>query len=127
MISDRESHSMTTAAYVDTARTWVRRLEDAEAIRSSVPVNTARSSVARKVGVHPGALANIRHGRIKAIAAHVFDALRGAVERELLHEIARLEHELALLRQSGVDPREDQMREVETHLAAAREALTRPA
>jgi hypothetical protein len=31
---------------------------------------------------------------------------------------------LALLRQSGVDPREDQMREVETHLAAARRALT---
>lgn len=119
----REVTVMTAAAYVDRARMWAKRLEDNEATRQAAPVREARQTVARRTGIAPGTLENLRNGRIKAIGVHVFDALKGAVERELQSEIARLEHELALLRQGGVDPREDQVGEVETHLAAARRAL----
>jgi hypothetical protein len=124
MISHREQHSM-HALYTETARDWVRMLEDTEAERASIPVARARLAVARRTGVHAGALGNIRHGRIKAIAVHVFAALRSAVERELLSEMARLEHELQILRQTGAHATDDQIGEVETHLSAARRALGR--
>lgn len=114
---------MTAAAYVDRARGWAKRLEDNEASRSGAALKDARRTVARKTGIAPGTFENLRNGRINAIAVHVFDALRGAVERELISEIGRLEHELQILRQAGVDAREDQMGAVERHLASARQAL----
>jgi len=119
----REMITMTSAAYVDRARGWAKRLEDAEAAKTSAPVKAARQAVARRIGVAPGTLENLRNGRIKSIAAHLFDTLRGAVEHELQNEIARLEHDLQIFRQTGVDAREDQVGAVERHLAAARKAL----
>lgn len=115
--------SMTSAAYVERGRSWGRFLEDREASRAGVPIRQARPSVARRTGVATGTLASLRNGRLKAIAAHVYDRLRAAVERELVAEMQALEHELQTLRQTGADPRSPQVAEAETHLAAARRAL----
>jgi transcriptional regulator with XRE-family HTH domain len=117
--------NMHAATYVDYARSLAKRLEDAEAVRSEMALRDVRRAVASKAGVSPGTLENLRNGRLKAIAAHVLDALRGAVERELQNEIRRLEHDLQVLRQTGVDAREDQVGEVQRHLTAAKEALGR--
>lgn len=126
MFSIREQLVMTSAAYLERARGWVRTLEDREAARNSHPVSEARPSVARRTGISPGTLANIRNGRLKAIAVHVYDRLRAAVIRELETEVRHLEHELQLLRTAGVDPREGEMEEVVASLAKVREALGLP-
>lgn len=114
---------MTAAVYTDRARAWTRLLERAVAEKHGVAERDARTFVARKTGIAPGTLENIRNGRIKAIAVHVFDALRGAVEGELTREIARLEHELQMLRQSNADYRDDQISEVQAYLAKDRQSL----
>ncbi len=125
MRSIREVLSMTSASYVERARSWGRVLEDREAARSGVPLRQARPKVARQTGVASGTLANLRNGRLKAIAVHVYDRLRQAVERELVAEMQALEHELQILRQTGADPRGPEIEEVVSHLSAARAALGR--
>lgn len=102
---------------------WTRRLVRIEAERSSVPIPIARKAVARKAGIPPGAVEHIERGWAKRIGRRVYEALRGLVARELEREIAALQHELQIARQCGVDAREEQMGEVETHLAAARKAM----
>ena len=119
----REMITMTSAAYVDRARGWAKRLEDAEAPKSSAPVKAARQAVARRIGVAPGTLENLRNGRIKSIAAHLFDTLRGAVEHELQNEIARLEHDLQILRQIGADPSDGEVLSLLASRQKIREAL----
>lgn len=114
---------MQSTAYLERARNWGRTLEDREAARTGQPINDARQSVARKVGVAAGTLETLRCGRLKAVAVHVYERLRSAVAADLAAEIKRLEHELELTRQAGVDPRSVEISEVETHLAAARKAL----
>jgi hypothetical protein len=114
---------MSSATYVERARLWTRVLEDREAARIGEPVKEARPRVARRVGVASGTLENLRNGRLKAVAVHVYERLRLAVERELTAEMQALEHELQLLRQSGVDPRAAEVEEVVSYLAKARRAL----
>lgn len=121
--STRRGTTMNSAIYIDRARAWGARLEDREAMRSGLPIKEARPIVARRTGVSTGALTNLRKNRLKSIAAHVYDRLRAAVERELQGELAALQHELAVLRQTGVDPRGPEVSEAEAHLAAARRAL----
>lgn len=123
MRSILEVLSMTSANYVEKARAWGRVLEDREASRARMPVKAARPTVARRVGIGPGTLANLRNGRLKAISVHVYERLRICVEQELVNEMKALEHELQTLRQTGVDPREAQVEQVVAHLAAARLAL----
>jgi hypothetical protein len=119
----RELLSMTSGSYVEKARAWSRVLEDREAARSGLTIREARPNAARKIGIPPGTLANLRNGRLKSIAAHVFDRLRAAVERELQAEMRALEHELQLLRQQGVDPRDIEIEAVVADLAKVRHAL----
>lgn len=114
---------MTATAYLDRAKNWTRTLEDHEALRSGVKVKEARTIVARKVGIAPGTLENLRNGRVKAIAAHIYDRLRAAVIGDLETELRRLTHELQILRQTGVDPRDSEMAEVASDLAKVRAAL----
>lgn len=66
---------------------------------------------------------NLRNGRLKAVAVHVYERLWFALERELMAEMQALEHELQLLRQQGIPPHSDEVSEVVAHLAAARKAL----
>jgi len=119
----RELISMQSATYIDRARGWTRVLEDREAAKQRVPVKHARVSVARRTGVASGTLENLRNGRVKAVAVHVYERLRHAIERELVAEMRALEHELEMLRRQGADPRTSEMDEVVAHLAAARKAL----
>ncbi len=105
---------MTLASdYVERSRDYVRVLER----RHEAP------SLARKIKIGLGTLQNLRRGRLKSIPVEIYERLRAAVTRELEHEIARLEAELSMVRQSTMDPRGLEIVEVETHLAAARKAL----
>jgi hypothetical protein len=92
-------------------------LVDRETIRTgNKPI--ARKNVARAIGVSPGTIENLTRARLKRISGWLRDALRARVIRELEAEIVRLQHELAVLRQSGADPRCDEMAAVRADLSA---------
>lgn len=114
---------MHSAAYVETARGWERRLVDGEARRAGVDQDTARAIVARRTEVPKGTLLSLRKNRLKGIAVHWFERLRHGVIRELEAELRHLEHELSILRQTGVDPRSDATAAVVADIAKVREAL----
>ena len=115
--------SMSSATYVERAQKWARILEDREAERQGRWIKDVRPDVARKAGVSSGTLENLRNGRLKAVAVHVYERLRAALDRELVAEMRALEHELQLLRQQGADPRDIEVDAVVAHLAAVRKAL----
>ena len=115
---------MTSAeAYLDRARGWSRYLEDLEARRTGSTVDAVRPAIARRLGVSPGSLEGLRKGRVKLVAAHLFDRLRAAVIRELQHEIRGLEHELSTLRTGGTRLDDPEIQEVVALLSAAKAAL----
>jgi transposase-like protein len=126
MRSILEVLTMTSVSYVEKARAWSRTLEDREASRSHQPIKQCRPTVARKTGIAPGTLANLRNGRLKAVSVHVYERLRASVEQELVSEMKALEHELQTLRQIGLDPREAEVEQVVAHLQAARSLLGLP-
>lgn len=96
---------MSAAAFVDRAREWERALVTREATRSGLPSNAARVKVAHKVGALPGTLENLRRGRLKEVAAHLYAGLHAGVVAELEAELRHVQHELNLARQAGLDPR----------------------
>lgn len=110
-------------ADVSTANRLTRRLEDLEAMRQSQPVRVARSSVARRLGVAPGTLENIRRLRTKIVPNWLMARIRAAFVAELHSEIARLEHEIHIARQIGTDTRDDVLVAAETQLATAKKLL----
>ena len=122
-ISPREGHSMNSVAYVERAAEWARLLEDKEVERSGADLAAARPVVARRTGVPEGTLRNLRKHRLKAIGAHWFDRLRAGVVKELEAELMRLEHDLAILRATGADPRHPETEAVVADIARARAAL----
>lgn len=105
------------------ARDWGGLLEEREMRRSGVKRSEARAIIARRLGATPGTLENVRKRRLKSPAKWLMDRLRGAVIRELEAEAIALEHEIHLLRQSGVDPRDNEIGAVVASLAAVRQAL----
>lgn len=104
------------------AQTLAKRLEDMRA-RAAGSIELARVQIARETRISAGTLENLRRGRIKQVAAWVRDSLQAAVVRQLEQEVRALEHEIMLLRQTGVDPRSPQVSEAEAYLARARAAL----
>ena len=114
---------VSAVAYVDNARDWARRLEDDEAARAGLPVEDARSIVARRLGIAPGTLTSLRKNRLKSISAHVYDTLNRAAARALERQLVQLEHELHLVKQQGLDARSDAVAAVETDIARVRSAL----
>ncbi len=117
--TDQETRLMTAAFDLSEASRFALSLEKRERERIG-DTREARRAVASRVGVAPGTIENLRRGRLKSIEGWVRDRLRAAFIRELEAEIARLEHELALLRQCGGHPAADQVGEIEAHLEAAR-------
>ena len=107
------------------AKTWGRSLEEREMRRAGVDQDLAREAVARRVGCAPGTLENLRNGRLKTIASHVYAGLRAAVISEMEAEIARLSHEVHLARQAGLDAHDVDFAATEAALERAR-ALIRP-
>ena len=118
-----ERISMSAVAYVEQARGWAKTLEDRARHDGAPSLTDARIAVSRRTGVSPGTLENLRKNRLKAIAAHVYDSLRGGVIRALEAELRHLEHELTILRQTGVDPRSNATAAVTSDIQKVRSAL----
>ena len=85
----------------------------------------ARENVARALGTAPGTIENLQRNRLTKISGWLRDALRARVIRELESEIARLQHELAVHKQIGVDPRSDEATAVRADLSAILAVLGR--
>lgn len=105
------------------ARNWASALEDRERVRSGAALPIARRAVARRLGVAPGSLENLRRGRTKGVRAWLFERIRSAFIQEAQQELQRLSHELDVAIQSGMDPRDDQMGEVVAHIEALKGLL----
>lgn len=115
------------AAFVENARGWSKTLEDREADKTGHCLKQVRPIIARRIGIPAGTLENLRNGRLKAIAAHVYERLRAGVIRELEAEMRHLDHELNILRQTGMDPRSDDTAAVLADIKTVRAALGLPA
>ncbi len=115
--------TMNAVAYVEQARGWAKTLEDRARHDGAPTITDARQAVSHRTGVSPGTLENLRKNRLKAVAAHVYDSLRGGVIRALEAELQHLEHELTILRQTGVHPGSDATAAVATDIARVRLAL----
>jgi len=85
--------------------------------------DVARRSLAGKLRIGVGTLENLIRGRAKRTDATIRDKLQALVVKELELEISRLQHELAIARQSSTRPDDDEIFEVETHLKKARAAM----
>ena len=107
------------------ARNLANILVRQEVQRNGVRPNRARENVARALGTAPGTIENLQRNRLKRISGWLRDALRARVIRELESEIARLQHELAVHKQTGVDPRSDEATAVRADLSAILAVLGR--
>ena len=116
---------MTHSTFLDHAQQWERMLVADEAKRAHCPEKEAREIIARRAGLSPGTLENLRNGRLKTIAADAYSRIRGLVVRELEAEILRLEHELAIARKTALRPDDDEIFKAAAQLAAARELIGR--
>lgn len=125
---DGQGVSMNAMADITTVHRLARKLEDSEAKRRGVRLREARPHVARRLGVSPGTLENIRRLRTKVVPNWVMARVRAAFVAELQAEIQRLEHEVAIHLQIGSDPRCDDLAKAQAQVDAARALLTgRPA
>lgn len=118
--------NVTPAVYLERAETWARDLESREQRRTGGKLDVVRDMVARKVGVPAGTLRSLRKQRLKSINVAWYDRLRAGVIHELEAELRHVQHELAILRQTGADPRSPEVSALVAHEAAALTALGRP-
>lgn len=109
------------------AQSLANILVSREARRTNDDRPAARRQLARSFGVSPGTIENIQRGRLKRISGWLRDALRARVIRELEAEVVRLQHEISILKQTGVDPRDNEMAAVRADLSAVLEVLGRRA
>lgn len=119
------NRDMSSTTYTDRARDWGKALEDRERSRTGRSSVEARRRVAAQVGVAPGTLENLRKGRLKNIAAHVYDRLRCLVIAELQAEVAAHEHEIQTLMAIGADARSDEVSEARQNLREIHAVLVR--
>jgi hypothetical protein len=116
-LSTDETPRMSTSVVI--AQSLVRR-ERAKGLGAEA----ARLWLARKLGVGEGAVRNLVRGKVKRVDEIIRERLRVLLMREIEAEIQRLEHELEVLKASGVHLASHDICEVETHLEAARAILT---
>jgi hypothetical protein len=114
---------MPAVQLVDAASDWARRLEDDVARRRGITVAEARAVVARDTLVPAGTLENLRKRRLKNLGVYAYQQIKSALIRQLQSELRALEHEIHVLRATGVDPRSDEMAEAIAGLQKVREAL----
>lgn len=119
--SERDKASMLVTT--DQAATWARALEEREAGLSGLPLPAARGRVASRIKVPAGTLENLRRGRLKEVRAGVAAALHAAFRKLLEAEIAKLEHELAVLDGTDQDMDARALGEAEAAIVAARQAI----
>ncbi len=120
----RTDQPVSSVVYQDQTRAIVARLEQREAARAG-SISMGRATLARKLGALPGTLESLARGRLKRIDDWMRARAEALLIREIEHEIAALEHELACLRATGADPRLSAVGEIETALATARRLMER--
>lgn len=106
------------------ARNLAIILVDQEARRCGDRVR-ARKNVARAIGTSPGTIENLQRSRLKRISGWLRDALRARVIRELESEVVKLQHEIHVLKQTGCDPRSDEMVAARADLTSVLQVLGR--
>ena len=122
MTSTRDGRfDMNAISDVATVNRLARAIEDQEARRLAIPVTLARMRVANRIGVAPGTLENLRRLRTKIVPNWLMNRLRAEFILVLQSEIQRLEHEIHIARQTGVDHRDDMLASAETQLQTARQ------
>ena len=114
---------MNAISDVATVNRLARVIEDQEARRLGIPITSARSRVANRIGVAPGTLENLRRLRTKIVPSWMMNRIRAEFIAVLQSEIQRLSHEIQIARQTGTDHRDDLLASAETQLAAARQVF----
>ena len=109
---------------LEMAHKWASTIEDAAAVRLGVKVEEARPDVARKLGVAPGTLENLRRLRTKVIPNWMMMRLRSEFVAVLQSQIMRLEHEIHIARQTGASYRDDALASAEAQVVKAKALLT---
>ena len=87
---------------------------------------SARKAVASKTRVAAGTIENLMNGRLKSVAASVFDRLADTVTREIRHEIESLEHELEMASASNLGARDGAISTVVADLERLRALISEP-
>lgn len=114
---------MNAATDIETANKLATALEKAEARRLSLPVTKVRGRLADRLGISPGTLENIRRARSKIIPNWLMTRIRWEFVAVLQNEIVRLEYEIDIARQAGMDYRDDDLAAAEAQLVAARKVV----
>jgi hypothetical protein len=122
-IRDGENIQMNAMTDIEAVHRFATTLENAEAKRLGVRTAQARISLARRLRTSPGTLENIRRLRTKIVPAWLMARIRAEFVSVLQNEITRLEHEINLARQVGLDHRDDDLQAAEAQVAAAKEIL----
>ena len=122
-IRDGENIQMNAMTDIEAVHRFARTLENAEAKRLGVRTTEARISLARRLRTSPGTLENIRRLRTKIVPAWLMARIRAEFVSVLQSEIIRLEHEITIARQTGVDHRDDDLQAAEAQVVAAKEIL----
>jgi len=107
-------------------RTMARGIIEREQGASGLTQEQAAKSVARRIREAPGTIMRLIKGRAKRIDAAVRDKLTAYAIGQLEAHRQRIDHELALARACGPDPREAHLDRVAALLAEA-EALMKEA
>jgi hypothetical protein len=97
--------------------------EDTEARRKGFTVEEARKGFARILKVPEKTLLHIRSQRRKSIPSFLMNGIRDVLIQVLQSEIAKLENEIAIAQQVGLDHREDAFEQAAASIAAARRLL----
>jgi hypothetical protein len=122
-IRDGESNQMNAMTDVEAVHRLARTLEDAEAKRLGVRLQEARSSLARRLRTSPGTLENIRRLRTKVVPSWLMARIRAEFVSVLQAEITRLEHEIHISQQIGLDHHDDDLQAAQAQIVAAKEIL----
>jgi hypothetical protein len=119
-----DGRTMNALADIQAASRFARTIEDAEAKRFGIRVCEARDRVARRLGVPAATLENLRRLRTKAVPNWLMARIRAAFVDVLQTEIRRLEHEITIARQIGMDHRDDDLAAAEAQIRSAKKILT---
>lgn len=122
-INDGEFIQMNAMTDVEAVHRFARTLEDAEAKRLGVRTTEARISLARRLRTSPGTLENIRRLRTKIVPAWLMARIRSEFVSLLQAEILRLENEINIARQTGVDHSDDNLQAAQAQVVAAKEIM----
>lgn len=107
-------------------RTMARGIISREQGQNGLTQEQAAKSVARRIREAPGTIMRLIKGRAKRIDAVVRDKLTAYAIGQLEAHRQRIDHELAMARACGPDPREAHLAQVEALLAEAERLMKAP-